>query len=178
MLSERIVKPESERLPVDTSGFWRTRIFTAIATGKDLHTIIYNTGYDDWRRIQGETTGILKRHIRPGQKVLDAGCAYGPVYECIRRKEDYWGIDISPDLIELAKIRHPDVRFEVGDLCMMPQFPDKFFDFVVCRSVEDMIKDNLSDSRWEGMLKELKRVGKQVMLMEYTDPLQFKLLEQ
>lgn len=171
------MKPEDERLPVDTSNFWKTRIYTAVAAGRELHTIIYDIDYESWRAIQNDTTGILKRYIRAGEKMLDAGCAYGPVYECFRRPDDYWGIDISPDLIEIGHIRHPGVRLEVGDLCHMPQFPDKFFDCVVCRSVEDMIKDNLSDQRWEGMLQELKRVGKKVLMMEYGNPVTCKLVE-
>lgn len=172
-----MLKPESERLPVDTAAFWKRRIFTAVATGKELHTIIYDIDYENWRRIQNETAGLLKQHIRAGEKVLDAGCAYGTVLDCLQRPADYWGIDISPDLIEIGKIRHPNAQIEVGDLCAMPQFPDKFFDFVVCRSVEDMIKDNLSDQRWEGMLKELRRVGKKILLLEYADPVTCKVME-
>lgn len=169
--------PEAERLPVDTAAFWRSRIFNAIATGKELHTIIYNVDYERWRAIQSETSGILKRHIHSGEKFLDAGCAYGPLYDCIHRVDDYWGIDLSPDLIEIGKIRHPNVRFEVGDLRHMPQHPDKFFDFVVCRSVEDMIKDNRPGSMWDDILRELKRVGKKVLVMEYADPVSYKIVE-
>lgn len=172
-----MLKPESERLPVDTSAFWKGRIYNAVATGKELHTIIYNTDYEDWRRIYNETSELLKQHIRAGEKLLDAGCAYGPLFDCFQRPEDYWGIDISPDLIEIGRIRHPNIRLEVGDLRHLPQFTDKFFDFVVCRSVEDMIKENLSDSLWEEMSTELKRVGKKLLLMEYTNPVTCKVVE-
>jgi SAM-dependent methyltransferase len=55
-------------------------------------------------------------------RVLDAGC--GPAGHVTRyladRGVDIAGLDLSPKSVELASTRHPDLRFEVGDLRAPP----------------------------------------------------------
>jgi ubiquinone/menaquinone biosynthesis C-methylase UbiE len=87
---------------------------------------------------------------------------------------DYTGVDISPDLVRLAKSRYPDDRpesprrFLVADLRSLP-FRDREFEWVVCRSVEGMIRDNAGQDVWEKMEKELRRVGKRLLLISYPE---------
>jgi SAM-dependent methyltransferase len=53
-----------------------------------------------------------------GCSVLDVGCGFGDLYDYIRRSGitvDYTGIDLCPDLLEIARRRHPDARFIVAD---------------------------------------------------------------
>jgi SAM-dependent methyltransferase len=57
--------------------------------------------------------------IRSGDRVLDLGCGFGDFLDHCRSRGldlDYVGIDINPDLIALARQRHPGVAFEVRDI--------------------------------------------------------------
>lgn len=53
-----------------------------------------------------------------GGWVADVGCGPGQVTAHLRRELglDAYGIDLSPEMVALARREHPDVRFEVGDL--------------------------------------------------------------
>ncbi|MEO0632721.1 MAG: magnesium protoporphyrin IX methyltransferase [Pseudomonadota bacterium] len=57
-----------------------------------------------------------------GARVLDAGCGAGPAsIELARRGAQVVGVDISPQLIDIAQLRMPEelapqVQFQVGDM--------------------------------------------------------------
>lgn len=71
--------------------------------------------------------------LRDGVSVLDVGCGLGGLKDYFDRvglKVEYTGYDISPKMIERAKERHPNVRFEVRDILRDP--PKERFDFVFC----------------------------------------------
>lgn len=160
----------SDKVPVESIAFWRERIFKSIATGKMLHQIILDDSYDLWQYIQSETSGHLKRHIgRNGLKVLDAGCGYGALLCCFQMANievDYVGVDISPDLLELARYRYPGREFLLCDIRKLP-YPDKHFDWGITRSVAGMISDQVGPGDWDEMYAEISRVSKNTMSLEY-----------
>lgn len=50
--------------------------------------------------------------------ILEAGCGVGNLLAFLKRHGyagDYTGIDLMPEMIERARLRHPEARFEVGD---------------------------------------------------------------
>ncbi|QVQ54161.1 class I SAM-dependent methyltransferase [Spiractinospora alimapuensis] len=53
-----------------------------------------------------------------GGLVVDAGCGPGQVTALLRLELglDAYGIDLSPEMVALARREHPEVRYEVGDL--------------------------------------------------------------
>ena len=54
-----------------------------------------------------------------GARLLDLGCGTGSFFDHLRERDvevDYTGYDISPELIEVARARHPDARFHVCDV--------------------------------------------------------------
>lgn len=160
-------------LPVDTTAFWRRRIFESIATGKMLHQIILDDNYLLWQRIQAESSVILKKYIKEGARVLDAGCGYGALVDAFdeaRLVVNYVGLDISPDLIELARYRYPrtNCTFLVGDIHDLP-FESEYFDWVVTRSVRGMIRENIGEDSWNKMEAEINRVGKRILRIEYPN---------
>jgi SAM-dependent methyltransferase len=68
-----------------------------------------------------------------GSTVLDVGCGTGGLYEFFERAGiavDYTGYDITPKAVEIARQRHPGVRFEVRDILRHP--PNERFDVVLC----------------------------------------------
>jgi ubiquinone/menaquinone biosynthesis C-methylase UbiE len=94
------------------------------------------------------------------QKVLDIGCGPGMIStDLLEISEQVWGIDISEDMINIARERfnatefHSKIHFQVGDAEKL-QFPDQYFDVVVCLGVFRYL-----DSREKG-LQEIYRVLK------------------
>jgi SAM-dependent methyltransferase len=82
--------------------------------------------------------------LRPGMKLLDAGCGYG---YCLRTYGQYCmpggrlvGLDLERELIETARSQTEDEglgavsRFTTGDIYGMP-FPDDTFDISICHVV-------------------------------------------
>jgi SAM-dependent methyltransferase len=74
----------------------------------------------------------------PRFTLLDAACASGYYREVIatldRRPIEYMGCDYSPAMIELARAKAPDGRFEVQDLTRL-SYPDRSFDVVLVSGV-------------------------------------------
>lgn len=100
--------------------------------------------------------------LNPSGAALDLGCGPGRLVMRIARSVPdltVVGLDIAPDMIELARKRAADagitdgVRFEMGDAAAMP-FPDQQFDLVV---------STFSQHHWaepERVLAEIHRVLK------------------
>ena len=79
------------------------------------------------------------------KKVLDVGCAAGGFCNILKHFSediDYYGIDISERLIDLAQISNPTIKdnFFIGSATSM-QFDDSQFDVVICNSVQAHCKD-------------------------------------
>ena len=71
----------------------------------------------------------------PFTDLLDCGCGTAPMLELLKKKypdRHYTGIDLTPQMIEVAKAkRMPGVKLVVGDCEKLP-FPDNSFDTVIC----------------------------------------------
>jgi len=168
------MKPPSQCKPVESPEFWKQRIDDVASQGKMTHQIIYDEQYDIWVRSQMESTKVIRKYVREGQSILDAGCGHGGLCPCLDDaglvgKVSYLGVDISPDLLSIAIDRYPWARFEVQNLRSLP-YPNEAFDWVICRSVESMIVGNVGREAWKEMLQEMIRVGKGLIIMEYETP--------
>lgn len=170
--------PSEKRLPVQSPEFWRDRLFDVVSRGDDLHKAVYNVDYSAWSSINEQCRTIIGNLARPGQIVLDAGCGYGSLAPFVPDGVFYVGVDISPDLIELANRRHgskavnprPNTRFIVGTLLALP-FRDREFDLVVVRSIRKMVIRNQGEAAWLPLDREVRRVGQRVLWMEYEEGL-------
>ena len=68
--------------------------------------------------------------------VLDLGCGFGDFYDFLLEKGikvDYTGYEISRKLIEIARERHPELKFEVKDILREPI--NRSFDYVVSSGI-------------------------------------------
>ena len=79
------------------------------------------------------------KDLVPGRRGLDAGCGAGArdVHDLWESGYDITGIDAIEENIQVAKELHPAIadRISVADLRNPLDFPDEFFDFVMCNSV-------------------------------------------
>lgn len=144
--------------------FWKQRIKEAKQLGK-IHYSVYLANDRWWKRILDAHLRVIRDVIPKEATVLDAGCGYGRLSEYF---DNYTGIDFSPDFIYEAKAMYPQKRFEVQNIKKLP-YKDQEFDWVVCDSVKHMIIGNLGEEEWEKMEKELKRVSKSVLILEYGE---------
>lgn len=100
----------------------------------DSFTNNYELGLLDYRKNIIDT--VIKYQHDCGN-LLDIACADGWFIEQLRisgYSPFYFGIDITPNLIERAKKRMPAEYFKIGD-AMNIDIRDNFFDFVLCAGI-------------------------------------------
>lgn len=91
-------------------------------------------------------------NVRRRSSVLDLGCGEG-LLALLKRKDVYLaGLDLSPDLVEMARRNGYDLA-SVGQLMELP-FPDASFDYVVSLDVFG----HLDFADKDAVLAEIKRV--------------------
>jgi len=85
--------------------------------------------------------------------LLDVGCANGDLLAKLYDQYDFYGtgLDISEEMIELAKEKHPAFNFFVGAAEQLP-FPDDAYDILVCSASFHHFSDPLK------FLREAERV--------------------
>ncbi len=98
----------------------------------------YNLIAEDFSRTRNriwEELRFLSKYTNNYERILDLGCGNGRLYELFREKTiDYYGIDNSKKLIEIAQKRYPQFKFQAADALNLP-FPADFFDKVFCVAV-------------------------------------------
>ncbi len=118
-------------------------------------------GRQRWkRRVQ-----MLSNHLRPEMTILEIGCGTGYfTRELTRRGADIVAIDVSPDLLEIAKAKYsaPNVRYEIQNACALT-YADAMFDSVVGSSI-------LHHLEIEEALREIYRVLKPGGTIYFTEP--------
>jgi SAM-dependent methyltransferase len=62
-----------------------------------------------------------------GRRVLDIGSGTGRFAAALSQRAKVWGVDQSPEMLEVARSRAPDVRFKEGNAYALP-FKDGWFD--------------------------------------------------
>jgi len=105
---------------------------------------------------------LVDRGVLPGSEILDAGCGTGRyAIELARRGYVVHGMDLSPDLIEVAMRASGDVRpgvsFAVGDIAHVP--PSRYAG-ILCRGVlNDIVDDAARDAAFGAFARALQSNG-------------------
>lgn len=90
-----------------------------------------------------------------GKKILDLGCGSGLyIKKLLKGGGNVKGIDLSPELIKIAKKENPKIEFKVGSISKKLPYKTGEFDIVLGALVMHYV-DN-----WNPALKEIKRVLK------------------
>ena len=91
---------------------------------------------------------------RPGDRVLDLGCAAGAVTHFLSTFGcDVVGVDAEPRAIDAARSLFPRLRFEQADVTALP-FADESFDKAVAADLVEHLEDHV----FRAMLAEAHRV--------------------
>lgn len=121
----------------------------------------YNLIAEDFSRtrkyVEEDRKSLLLQNISPKDRVLDLGCGNGRFFEVFKDlKIDYFGIDNSEKIIEIAKKKYPQGNFQVADALDLP-FQTNYFDKILSLAVFHHIP---SEEIRLSFLEEAKRVLK------------------
>lgn len=109
------------------------------------------------RAFPSEDIKALADYSRLGEKILDFGCGSGRLFAALKdRGIEYFGADVSPKQIEIAKRTYPEADFRITSGLVL-DFPENFFDKVYAIAVLHHLPS--LELRLQ-LLKELKRVLK------------------
>lgn len=160
-----------ERDPIDKVEFWKERIEDAKTAGL-LHRSVYKVHPNGWEIISGVHKKVCDNLIFKDSNVLDAGCGYGRLAPWFQH---YTGVDFSPEFIALAQESYPNKPFFQADFRELP-FEDEEFDWAICVSIREMYIGRKGMDEWLKIEKELKRVAKKVLILEYVEPEKYTII--
>ncbi len=121
--------------------------------------------YSKKREFLTEDLKFLAKKAKEGERILDLGCGNGRFFKLLKEKKiDYYGVDLSEKMIELAKEKFPQGKFFLFDGKKIP-FLNDFFDRVFCLAVFHHIP---SKKFRENFLLEIKRVLKRGGVLHLT----------
>jgi demethylmenaquinone methyltransferase/2-methoxy-6-polyprenyl-1,4-benzoquinol methylase len=138
-------------------------MFDRIARVYDLMNSVMTMGmHHSWRE-----RAVDLAAVGPGDRALDVATGTGDLAVALRRRgADVVGLDFSEQMLELARKKEPDVRFESGNAMALP-YGDAEFDAVTvgfgARNFDDL----------RAGLREMVRVarpGGRVVVLEITSP--------
>ena len=105
---------------------------------------------------------LVGRGVLPGAEILDAGCGTGRyALELARRGYVVRGVDLSPDLIDVARRAAADsmgrVSYDVGDIAHLPA---RRYAAILCRGVlNDIIGDADREAIFGSFVEMLEPTG-------------------
>ena len=105
---------------------------------------------------------LIARLVDPGCSVLELGCGTGSLLRALRPSRGV-GIDITARMVELAREKHPEFEFHVGDAEDLSL--TETFDYVVLSNLVGYLSDV-----WQAF-RELKKVthrGSRVIVTYYS----------
>jgi ubiquinone/menaquinone biosynthesis C-methylase UbiE len=111
------------------------RIYSGLVRkyGDDVRALDWGSRSSQEKRFQVlEEIGCLN-----GASVLDVGCGLGDLYARLKAngmRTRYTGLDITPEMIEMARKRFPEAQFCVGDL-LNPSHPIQSHDYLVSSGI-------------------------------------------
>src|SRR6201993_4769259 len=73
--------------------------------------------------------------VPPGMRVLEIGCGIGDLLAAVKPARGV-GVDFSPEMIKLARQRHPELEFHVADAAEFSA--DEKFDYIL---LSDLVND-------------------------------------
>jgi len=113
-------------------------------------------------KLYKQSIDAFKSHITSGDNVLDLGCGPGNVskylFDCDNTLKIF-GIDLSVEMINLARINAPEIEFYVGDIRNLKEFAYKKYEAIIAAFCLPFLYDTEASSFISNISKMLKRNG-------------------
>lgn len=75
--------------------------------------------------------GVIQEQVQsPGSRLLDVACGTGQHIRYLKEHFEVEGLDLDPDLLQIARVKNPDVLFHQGDMLNFDL--GKQFDVLTC----------------------------------------------
>lgn len=132
--------------------------YSRIAEAEELHWW--------YRATRALARQFLAADLRPGAKMLDAGCGTGGNSAWWLGQGPVTGVDVSPEAIRLARANHPALNALQGDLMELP-LEDQAFDLALVLTALAFVSD---DGRALHELHRVLRPGGVAFLLEPANP--------
>jgi len=120
----------------------------------------YDADYHAYPIMKRHTRDFVKytaSYIRPGHRILDLGCASASLWsdfgECLDASVTLVGVDVSPEMLNVAREKHPQSDFRVGSMTEIPA-DNSEFDVVIVSSAFH----HISDAQLPVALNEIHRI--------------------
>jgi ubiquinone/menaquinone biosynthesis C-methylase UbiE len=95
----------------------------------DLYDTIYS--FKNYQKEVATIHQLIQQHKRsPGNDLLDVACGTGGHITYLKNDYSVEGLDISQQMLELARKKHPDVVFHHGDMVKFKL--NKRYDVITC----------------------------------------------
>jgi ubiquinone/menaquinone biosynthesis C-methylase UbiE len=93
------------------------------------YDVIYS--FKNYEKEADKIHQLIQQHKRsPGRTLLDIACGTGNHLAFLRQHYDVEGLDVNPDMLKMARRKHPDLTFHQGDMTSF-SFNRKF-DAIIC----------------------------------------------
>ncbi|MDH5189963.1 MAG: class I SAM-dependent methyltransferase [Gammaproteobacteria bacterium] len=108
-------------------------------------------------------------------RLLEIGCGNGFLLSCISKefndRFELYGIDMTPELIEIAKQSNPDCQFTLGDILKTP-YEGGFFDVLISeRVIINVLDEEDQVSTYREMARVLRSGALAVLIEGYKSGL-------
>ncbi len=101
--------------------------------------------------------------IPTGKRVLEIGCGYGDLLASVKPARGV-GVDFSANMVDHARLKHPDLQFEVMDAHTVDTIGEKF-DFII---LSDLVNDLWDVQKVFEAIKKLCHPGTRLILNMYS----------
>lgn len=161
---------------VQDPAYWRKRLKDA----RKPHEAVFLCSEERWRKQEERHRQLLAEHVKPNDFVLDVGCGWGRLLTMMPQWwiGPYIGVDVSPDFIDKARQAHNtskfvdssgDAAFVCGDVGQyLVGYLSQSIDLAVLVSFRPMLLNHAPEA-WTVIDKELKRVCKRRLFLEYVE---------
>jgi len=105
-----------------------------------IYDLVMGTRIDEAKLIER----LIKNHAPGAKNLLELGCGSGSLIKVLQKSYSCVGIDLSSEMVKLAKKKVPRCQFLVGDITSI-KIEEKF-DVIIC--VFDTINHILSFHKW------------------------------
>lgn len=116
-------------------------------------TAFYDTFMGSYKKQRSIIKQLIRQYQPKGKKLLEIACGTGNMLYPFRRSHQLSGLDISKDMIRIAKEKLPQADLRVADMSTFNL--NKKFDIILC--FYDAINHLLSFSQWESMFEHVHK---------------------